>query len=339
MHIGLPGGGVAAPESASSHGIAEAEIARYLLHALRQDLARDAGPAPGSERGVLDRVYEALTHRRFCALSRGRARGYREAILGTLAEPFRHGEPLEFWFDIGPGYRASLRPGALPLDFEVGLGEFLMLAQVAAFIHRVAAIHPPGARFRLVVDNLCALRTNDIPIERTAGYCAQLRRLIDEMGLAQQVRLFVESEEFGADEYDALLRDAEEQPLAMQASQAEIDNVARFLGHRCSQAEAVERIRLYRQTSAVTEQLLGKVVRGVRLTQRATPSTLGFRSFPGGDARIQCGELALGRSPDSGIGSILLTSRNIDLYEHARLHCASILPSTIKHVTLASRRA
>jgi hypothetical protein len=101
----------------------------------------------------------------------------------------------------------------------------------------------------------------------------------------------------------------------------------------------VERIRLYQQTSAVTEQLLGKVVRGVRLTQRATPSTLGFRSFPGGDARIQCGEVALGRSPDGGVGSILLTSRNVDLYDCARLSCASILPSAVKHVALASRRA
>jgi hypothetical protein len=288
---------------------------------------------------VLDGVYGVLTHRRFCALSRGRARGYREAVLGTLAEPFRHGEPLEFWFDIGPGYHASLRPGALPLCFEVGLGELLMLTQVAAFIHGVAALHAPGARFRLVVDDLCALRTNDVPVERTAGYCAQLRQLIDETGLAQQVRLFVESEEFGVDEYDALLRDAEERPPMVQASQAEIENVARFLGRRCSHVEAVERIRLYQQTSAVTEQLLGKVVRGVRMTQRATPATLGFRSFPGGDARIQCGEVALSRNPDGSIAPLLLTSRNIDFYECARLHCASLLPSAVKHVTSASRRA
>jgi hypothetical protein len=339
MQLGAPTRSSPGPGSAGSHGILEEDVARYLARANRPPEARDPKPAPDTGRDVLDAVYAALTHRRFCALSRGKTLEYREAILGTLAVPLRRGEPLEFWLDIGPGYHASLRPGVLPLSFEVGLGELLMLTQVSAFLRSVASLYPPGARFRLAVDNLCALRTNDVPIERTAAYCAQLRRLIDDQGLAQQVRLFVESEEFGVCEYDALLRDVKEQRPLMHASQAEIDNVARFLGHPCAQAEALERIRLYRRTTTVTENLLARVVRGVRMTQRATPATLGFRSFPGGDARIQCGELALGRGSGGGIASILLTSRNIDLYEYARLYCASILPSAVKHITIASRPA
>jgi hypothetical protein len=286
---------------------------------------------------VLERVYEALTQRRFCALSRGKALKYRPAMLDAFADPFRRGDPLEFWLDCGPGYHASVRPGVLPLSYDVGLGEFLMLTQIAAFLARVALLYPPGARFRLVVDSLCALRTNDIPVERTAGYCEQFRRLIEEMCLAKWVSLFVESEEFDLAEYDSLLLDACEPLSITQPSQAEIENVARFLGRPCTQEEALARIRLYERTSAVTEHLLGRVVR-VRLTQRATSATLGFRSYPGGDARIQCGEVALERRGDGGIAPVLLTNRNIDLYECARLPFASLLPSTITGLTIASRR-
>jgi hypothetical protein len=334
MQMGVTTHCIPGTASAGTQGILEEEVARYLAHASRP---LEAGPDTG--RDVLDAVYGALTHRRFCALSRGKARQYHEAIRGALADPFRRGAPLEFWFDIGPGYHASLRPGVFPPSFDVGLGELLMLTQVSAFLRSVAALYPPGARFRLVVDNLCALRTNDVPLERTAAYCVQLRRLIDELGLAEHVRLFVESEEFGVCEYDALLRDVEEPHPVAHATQAEIDNVARFLGHRCTPAQALERMRLYRRTTAVTEHMLAGAARGVRLTQRATPATLGFRSFPGGDARIQCGELALGRRPDGGITSILLTSHNIDLHECVRLYCASVLPSAVKHATLASRVA
>jgi hypothetical protein len=260
-------------------------------------------------------------------------------VTGVLAELVRRGEPLEFWLDIGPGYRASLRPGIAPLGFEVGFGELLMLTQVSAFLRRIAALYPPGARFRLVVDNLCGLRTNDVALERTIGYCDDLRRLIREMGLADEVCLFVESEAFSLAEYDALLEQVEAPAPALQATQAEVDNVARFLGRRCGANEAVERMRLYRRTGATTELLLGRVVTGVRLTQRATPVTLGFRSFPGGDARIQCGEVALGRRPDGGVASFLLTSRNVDLYDCAQRSVPPGFPSTVKHVTVASRRA
>jgi hypothetical protein len=335
----MPSRNAPALELTGTHDILEEEVTRYLLHAIRPSQDKEPDLTPGTERNVLGSLFDAITHRRFCALSRSRVRSYLEVFVANFGHPFRRGESLEFWLDIGPGYHASLRPGTLPLVFEIGLGEYLMLTQVSAFIRSVASLYSPGIRFRLVVDNLCGLATNDVSIERTAGYCARLRQLIDEMGLAKHVQLFVESEEFALSEYYALLRDVEDQPPMVQISEAEIDNVARFLGRQCSQAEAVERIRLYQRTGAVTEQLLSGVVRGVRLTQRATPQTLGFRSFPGGDARIQCGQVALSRNSDRSIGSVLLTTRNIDFYTCATLHCASALPSAIKHILIASRRA
>src|SRR5262245_59381369 len=176
----------------ASQGASVSEVARYLLQVLPSPPAKALSSLPGDGKDVPERVYEALTQRRFCALSRGKARNYRAAALDALGGAFRREEPLEFWLDIGPGYHASARPGVLPLSYDVGLGELLMLNQIAAFLDRVASLYPAGGRFRLVVDNLCALRTNEIPVERTAGYCEQLRKLIAETGLAGWVSLFVE---------------------------------------------------------------------------------------------------------------------------------------------------
>jgi hypothetical protein len=338
MQTGVTNPSLSARRATEFSNDSDQEVAEYVAHVRRPLLLEGPKTGQGADE-LLAKVYEALTHRRFCALSRERGRRYRPAALEAFAASHRRGDPFEFWLDIGPGYHASLRPGTLPLSFEVGLAEFFMLTQIAAFLCSVDTIYPPGARFRLVVDNLCALRTNDVPVERTTEYCTGLRRLIHEMGLARRVRLFVESEEFDLDEYDSLLRHAKEPPLLRQASHAEVDNVARFLGRRCSPTEAVERMRLYRRTEATTECLMGRAVRGMRLTQRSTPTTLGFRSFPGGDARIQCGEVALGRRLDRGFGALLLTSQNIDLYECVRRSSGSPFPSTVRHITLVSHRA
>ena len=146
-----------------------------------------------------------------------------------------------------------------------------------------------------MIDNLCALRTNDIAIEATEGYCAQLRELIEEVGLADTVSLIVESEEFSLAEYDELLAGPAAQPT-VEPSETAIANVQRFLGRWCGADEAADRIERYARTTVVTEHLLARVVRGVRMTQRATGATLGFRPFPGGASRTQCGEVAISRT-------------------------------------------
>jgi glycosyltransferase involved in cell wall biosynthesis len=328
---------VPAPAPTAPSQMFDEEIASFLARVGRPHSPETDGGQPHGADSLAE-VYALLTHRRFCALSRERSRRYRDDALKTLGESYGRGEPLEFWLDIGPGYHASLRPGQLPVNYEIGLGEYLLLVQVRAFLDGVGRLYPPGARFRLVVDNLCALRTNDIPVERTAEYCARLRRLIEDVGMASDVRLFVESEEFGIEAYDAALQTVGEPAPVSNVSAADIDNVARFLGRPCSPVEAAERMRVYQRAGAATELLLSDAVRGVRLTQRATPVTLGFRSFAGGDARIQCGEVALFRKPSGGVSPILLTSRNVDLYDAERLCGAALLPSTIADIALVSHR-
>jgi hypothetical protein len=101
--------------------------------------------------------------------------------------------------------------------------------------------------------------------------------------------------------------------------------------------EANERIDRYRRTGIVTELLLARVVGGVRMTQRASATTLGFRPFPGGDSRTQCGHVAMGRNTHGKLRPILLTSRNVGAYELRSLTFPGLLPSLVNDVTYAER--
>jgi len=280
-------------------------------------------------------IFTILTSREFCYLSRTKTAPYRDSVVGLLTEDVRRGEPVRFYYDIGAGYHATIHPEESGLVFSVGFSELCVLAQIASFCNRVAEIYPPGARFVLVIDNVCGLMTNDIPIAETASYCAELRTLIDETGVTDRVSVLVESEEFDGSEYEIdrarLARDV----AGLTASPEDLENVRRFLGRWCDDAEALERIARYRQADEMTERRLKGVVRGVRLTQRATGGTLGFRPFPGGDSRTQVGEVAISPNAKGALRPILLTSRNVGRYRCTRMRYPELLPFTVAYVTYA----
>jgi len=248
-------------------------------------------------------------------------------------------EPLRFFYDIGPGYHATTHPGFLPLRYDVGLSELLILSQASALCRRITNLYAPGARFFLVVDNLCGLRTNDIPLNRTEGYVRKLRGLIEQLLLSNRIRLVVESEEFTLEEYDRLLAAVEPRPAVAEPSPLAIDNVERFLGRRCSAAEAAERMERYRRTGSVTDRLIDRLGREVHMTQRATGMTLGFRPFPGGAQRTQAGELVLLHRSPGRIRPLLLTTRNAAAYDCERLELPAVLPPPMSYVVYASPRA
>ena len=301
-------------------------------------------PGPRSERPVLDdaalahEIFSVITSRTFCYLGRKNAEAYRQDVVGSLRGRMATGGPFRFFYDIGPGYHATTRPGLLPLRYDVGLSELLILSQVNALCRRIADLYAPGARFFLVIDNLCGLRTNDVPLPLTEGYVRQLRRLIDALRLSGTVELIAESEQFALEEYDRLLAEVEVRPPVSEPSPEAIDNVQRFLGRRCTATEAAERTERYRQTSSVTDHLVDRLVREVHMTQRATGATLGFRPFPGGAQRTQTGELVLRRSSRGRIHPLLLTSRNVAAYDCVRLGLPDALPAPMTYVTFASPR-
>jgi hypothetical protein len=317
------------------------ELRTYLATTLAEMAAlpapQDAG-SPIDNPALAGELFAVLTSRAFCYLGRSKAERYREAVVTSLRKRMATGGPFRFFYDIGPGYHATTRPGVLPLCYDVGLSELLMLGQINGLCRRLAELYSPGARFFLVIDNLCALRTNDIPVHRTEGYVRQFRRLIEELRMSRRVELIVESEVFDIGEYDRLLADVEGEPPVAEPSPEAVDNVARFLGRPCTSSEAAERMERYRRASLVTGQLLDRLVRGVHMTQRATGATLGFRPFPGGDQRTQAGELVMSRNSNGRLRPMLLTSRNVEDYDCARLELPGLLPAPMTHVTLVSPR-
>jgi hypothetical protein len=283
--------------------------------------------------GVADAVFDLLTGRDYCYLSKSRVAPYRGPALACIESAVRKAEPIDFSYDLGAGYHASIRPGIREPGFDVGLGELFVLHQIASFARRVRSVYPPGVRFHIVIDNLCALLVNDIPVARTEAYCAGFRDLIEATVTSAVVSLIVESEHFSIADFHGLPEAAASDALTVDAKAR--DNVARFLGRPCSESEASARMLRYRDVMTESERLLNGVIRGVHMTQRATPDTICFRPFPGADSRIQCGEVALGRNVKGRLCPFLLTSQNITAYRCQRALFPDILPKVIGEITYA----
>jgi hypothetical protein len=279
-----------------------------------------------------------LTGRDFCYLSKTKVAPYREQILHHFAEAIRNQEPLRFYYDIGGGYHATAQLGEA-LSFHVGLGELLILNQIARFARAATTLYAPGVRFSLVVDNMCALLINDIPLNQTLEYCRLLRRLIFLVELDRIVDVMVESEHVSVADFERHMTHMSEQRNTATFTDKHHDNVERFLGWRCSELEAKQRASKYTQVVTTAEQLLLQRIHGVHMTQRATGSTICFRPFPGGDSRIQCGEVALTLNPNHKVQPVLLTTRNVKNFLCQRHELSDLLPEIIPHVTYAEHLA
>ncbi len=315
-----------------------------LVATIRRLTERSSAP-PAGELGsrhqaeVVGTIFDTLCRREFCYLSKARAVVYRRDIDEKLTRRVLAGEALRFYYDIGGGYHASLDPSRDALRFDVGFAELCVLRQIASFIWEIRAAYQPGAHFSLVVDNLCACLVNDIPTSRTSEYCAQLRALIVRLGLEQHVDVLVESERFDLDQYKN--RDVESIVVGdPRPTPREIENASRFVGRECGPHEAAQRIELYRLISQESERLIDSVIDGVHMTQRATEKTFGFRSFPGGAARIQTGLLGVMFQGAETLRPVLITSRTRGDYAHFRtVLLEHSLCCYVPSVTLAIRNS
>ena len=294
-----------------------AALGRYfsdLLSDIREPL-----PSRGQElnadlpENIAELVFRTISGRRYCYLSRKRSAVYRDAALQSLAKHIALQQPIRFYYDIGGGYHAGINPTDLSLTFEPGLGEILMVRQISLLARELAALYPHGIRFTLVIDNLCALLVNDIPLEKTEAFVRKLRAMIQSLDSPVDIDLLVESEHFSPDDYDC---GVDTVPAGESLDTAAMTNVSRFLGRHCGAQEASMRIALYHSISEQTDRNINSLLDDIRMTQRATPETFPFRPFPGGASRIQAGELALFVDEHGNCKPALVTTEN---YERVRL--------------------
>lgn len=270
-------------------------VARYLAGVMN-DFAAPAAPRARAVQpwpASAGQVLAIMGERRFTHLSRTQAEAYRAMVLPRLQADLDAGRPLRFCWDLGPGYHASLRADFRGLRFAPGLGELLALRQVRRFAQAVQALHAPGVHFDLVIDDLCAWVANDVEPGLTAGYLERLDALVRAVGLQGQVSVLAESALESADAYRRAFEREPARPWPEVLGPAERDNVSRFVGRACSGAAARAHIERYERAQAVSGRLMAQHLQGVRLTQRASAQCWGFRSFPGGAGRLQCGEVDL----------------------------------------------
>lgn len=291
-----------------------------------------------NKRFVADQIFSVLTSRQFCYLSKIKSSKYAEQLMPILNKAIKLGEPLSFFYDIGGGYHASVKPGQIDLVFDIGLAELLVLYQIASFCNQIHPIYSVGAKFHLVVDNVCAFVVNGTPIEKTMAYCHAYRFLIASLNMSDRVDLLVESEHFSPTDYDSILfNESFVADSTEKLSKKSIDNVSRFIGCPSDNIEAQKLIIRYKIATNISEHLLGTLVQGIHMTQRATETTLSFRPFPGGDSRIQCGKVGITRNTKDKLQPILLTSNNINYYLCNEICFPWLLPSSIKNVTYAEK--
>ena len=107
-----------------------------ILDVVRTRTQPVAAPVGSAE----DAIFDVLTGRRFCYLGRKRTAPYREATLSMLRRDMEQNQPVRFYFDVGPGYHASTRPGTGGLVFDVGLSELFVLQQIVLFCNRVREV-------------------------------------------------------------------------------------------------------------------------------------------------------------------------------------------------------
>jgi hypothetical protein len=270
---------------------------------------REMPPAPSRQVSIRDlpeRIFQVLTTREYCYLSADRIATYKKELERQISDAVATNRPIRFFYDIGGGFHSTLSPTEGPASHEVGLGELLILFQIRTFVSKVKQLYQPGATFTLVIDNLCAAMVNNLKIPGTVDYCTKLRELIVDTGLSGVVELLVESELF---------------------------TLADFAGARV--AGASDRARFSTEVSKTSERLLSSRIDGIQVTQRASPTTICFRPFPGGDSRIQGGEVGLFADALQKIRPVLLTSRNVSEYTIQRESPYTFLPPAIRHLNFA----
>ncbi|MFW2357698.1 hypothetical protein [Hydrogenophaga sp.] len=283
--------------------------------------------APAASQSVLDRVLHTLGGRRFTHLSRSQAQPYLERMRSLLKADMDAGRPLHFCYDLGPGYHASVEADFTGLRFAPSLGELLALRQIHAFGREVAPVYAPGVRFSLVIDDLCAWVTNDVELIDTARYLKQFTALVGAVGMQDRVSVLAESALEDARVYRRAFERTPQLTKALAVSPAEQDNVSRFVGRACSTAQAADHLARYQRALVVSDHLLGAHLGGVRLTQRTTAQSLGFRCFPGSDVRLQSGEVDLLLASGAHPRPVLITHRHHALYRRWPVEMDALPPN------------
>ncbi len=239
---------------------------------------------------IAEEATKILIHRVFNYQSKKKLGQTVSQIQQNLFRQICSGKPLIFLLLYNGGYRASLMPDRLDLNFEPDQTELMLLYQIALLKEKIEVFYNFGIQFFIVINNGVAKWVNDIPISETEKYANQLRGMIKFFGAENTVSVLLQSE---LNDFDPSISvDLSNQHSIISEDEHLI--VERFLGRHCSREEAEQRSALYKLAELKWAKDLTNITSGkdgLLMKQVAHSDLLSFRPFPGGAIRIQNGTL------------------------------------------------
>ena len=242
-----------------------------------------AGPADPAA------ILRLLQHHEFNYQSRGKTAHLAPALTASFEAAIAAGRPLEVFFLYHGGYRTRVGTD-LAHTFAPDLTELMLLWQIARLKARLGALHAPGLRFGIVINNGVAAFTNGIPYEATNAYVSRLRLLIERLGAGETVWVLNQAELGDFAEHMARIEVLPKPAV----SPSDHGIVERFLGRTCSTEEAGLKLAVYEAAETVWGAQVRAMVAaagGFFCRQIGHPACLSFRPFPGGAIRVQNGAI------------------------------------------------
>lgn len=255
---------------------------------------------------ISSEIFRILSSREFTYFTKIKAESYRNIICDKIVNLYNNKEQLIFYFNLGGGYHARISGD---LSFEPGLSEFFAIFQIKKFIDKILKIYPFGVLFKVIIDNRCAELANNVSIEDTISYSNKLNKMIDRFGLSKNIKLIQESDLTSKDNFEKKVL---ERGCVKEVSVKECQNAYRFCND-LGFSNSVDCAKKYNIISEISREISSECSKnGIHLRQRATENCFPFRSFLGGDSKIQCGKIALLLEEDIIKKPILVTMNNVE---------------------------
>jgi len=249
-------------------------------------------------------IFGVLSSRTYSFLSRQKAEPYKNLIISTIKRIISSKKPLKFYYTLGAGYHAKCLNQDKP-NHKVGLGEILCLYQIKRFLDEISCFYDK-VEFVVMFDNLCGELANNITREGVLLYQKKFNELVSKLGLEKQVKTVLESDFFSERDFNL-----EDKAIIPEITAKDYENIHRFLNKACDENEVAYVFARYKQINNISRKLMQSIaIEGVYLMQRNTLDAFCFRSFPGGDQKIQCGEMSLLIENDVVKKPLLITTTN-----------------------------
>ncbi len=272
---------------------------------------------------VAERMVKILTHRFFNFQSKKNIAPLMLQAEENLATQVKFGQPINLFLLYNGGYRASSYLNDYSFVLSPDLTEAMLLYQITMLQQKISEIYPLGIQFTIIINNGVAEWVNEIPRHQTEGYAYELKKMIQHLGVSSFIKVLVQSElkgYHGKETFNVV--------NIKNISEKEQQNVARFLGRKCTKEEAEFRASLYDLAEQKWAETLLSIIKrenALPLRQVPHPCMLSFRAFPGAAIRSQNGSFGF-ELKDNKLLPKLITSEGVSL------HGVSYLPYTLQEI-------